>query len=177
VDLKPIFIPGKCASIDAFCQDHGLNWIDVLIRTHEESTLKSWCAQHIKRWGRTAIEIKMEFIWGLPPLECEVYEFEPKTNELLRQFQYCYNEETGGRDRIEKFSPPLGMVQIERADRNRYEKYLDMIVDKYMDQFAGRCYFDEKDDFMVRLLRLMVHYEPEKAEEVSDDRTQYIENL
>jgi hypothetical protein len=111
----------------------------------------------------------MEFIWGLPPLECEVYEFEPKTQELLRQFQYCYDEVTGARHRIEKASPPLGMVQIERSDRTRYEKYLEMIIDKYMEPFAERCYKDEKDDFMVRLLQLMVHYKPDKADEVSDD--------
>jgi hypothetical protein len=111
----------------------------------------------------------MEFIWGLPPLECEVYEFEPKTQELLRQFQYCYDEVTGARHRIEKASPPLGMVQIEHSDRTRYEKYLEMIIDKYMEPFAERCYKDEKDDFMVRLLQLMVHYKPDKADEVSDD--------
>jgi hypothetical protein len=62
---------------------------------------------------------------------------------------------------------------IEREDRQKYEKYLNMIVDNHMEQFAEVCYAGEKDDFMGRLLRLMVCYKPDRADEVSMRRFKF----
>ena len=147
-ELKSIFIP------------------EVITRLHEFQTLKDFCAEHIKRWKSVSITLEFNVIWTLPPITCEVYEFEPKTRELLRQFQYIKDPQTERRVRVEKASPPLAMLAIEQADRHKYDRYLTMIVDKYLEPFAELVYDYQNDDFSVRLLRLMVRFKPDNKEEV-----------
>lgn len=106
-------------------------------------------------------------IWGIPPIEFELYEFEPRTTELLRQFQYSLDLQTGTRGWVEKSSPPLAMVSIENEDRDRYEQYLNRVVDKHGDKFVDRCFKYEKDDFQGRLLKLMQQLKPDNKEQVS----------
>lgn len=147
-ELKSIFIP------------------DVITRLHEYQTLKNFCAEHIKRWNSVSITIEFDVIWTLPSITCEVYEFEPKTRELLRQFQYIKDEHSDRRVRVEKQSPPLAMLAIEQADRHKYDRYLTMIVDRHLEEFAELVYDYQNDDFSVRLLRLMVRFKPDNKEEV-----------
>lgn len=106
-------------------------------------------------------------IWGIPPIEFELYEFEPKTTELLRQFQYSLDLQTGTRGWVEKNSPPLAMVSIENEDRDRYEQYLNRVVDKHGDKFVDRCFKYEKDDFQGRLLKLMQQLKPDNKEQTA----------
>jgi len=148
-ELKPYFIPA------------------VITRIHEPQVLKQFCAQHIKRWSGVSIKLKFNVIWTLPALECEVYEFEPKTQELLRQFQYITDPETRRRTRVEKASPPLAMVQIDHEDRQKYDKYVTMIVEEHLEKFAERLYDIESEDFPTRLYRLMVRFHPDNKEEAS----------
>jgi len=147
-ELKAIFIP------------------EVITRMHEYQTLKDFCAEHIQRWRSVSITLEFNVIWTLPPITCEVYEFEPKTGELLRQFQYIKDPQTERRVRVEKASPPLAMLAIEQADRHKYDRYLTMIVEKYLEPFAELVYDYQNDDFSVRLLRLMVRFKPDNKEEV-----------
>jgi uncharacterized protein YggT (Ycf19 family) len=58
------------------------------------------------------------------------------------------------------------MLAIEQADRHKYDRYLNMIVDKYLEPFAELVYDYQNDDFSVRLLRLMVRFKPDNKEEV-----------
>jgi len=148
-ELKPFFTPA------------------VITRIHEPHVLKEFCALHIKRWSGVSIKLKFNVIWTLPALECEVYEFEPKTPELLRQFQYFVDPDTRRLSRVEKVSPPLAMVQIEHEDRQKYDKYVSMIVEKHLDKFAERLYDIESEDFPTRLYRLMVRFHPDNKEEAS----------
>ena len=148
-ELKPFFTPA------------------VITRIHEPHVLKEFCAEHIKRWSGVSIKLKLNVIWTLPALECEVYEFEPKTPELLRQFQYFVDPDTRRLSRVEKVSPPLAMVQIEHEDRQKYDKFLSMIVEKHLDKFAERLYDIESEDFPTRLYRLMVRFHPDNKEEAS----------
>jgi hypothetical protein len=139
---------------------------DVIGRLHTHDALKAWCGEHIHRWSGINIKLKFHVIWRLPPIECEVYEFEPKTRELLRDFQWFTNPETGRKQRVEKPSPPLAMVQIEHTDRQRYERYLNKIVDNYLEKFADICFDGVQDDFQGRLLRMMIRLKPDNKEEV-----------
>lgn len=148
-DLKSFFLP------------------DFLVRMGDKQVVSAFVEQHISRWRSTAIRIKLNMIWGIPPIEFELYEFEPKTNELLRQFQYSLNLQTGTRGWVEKNSPPLAMVSIENEDRDRYEEYLNRVVDKHLDKFVDRCFKYEKDEFQGRLLKLMQQLEPDNKEQVS----------
>lgn len=99
-------------------------------------------------------------------MECEVYEFEPRTKELLQKIEYFANGATGTREFVTTHSPPLGMVQIEDADRTKYDKYLTKIVDSHLDKFADRAFKFEKDDFQGRMLKLMVSLHPDQKDEV-----------
>jgi hypothetical protein len=146
-ELKPIFIP------------------DIINKTHEPQTLKAFVAEHIGRWSGSAIKMKFNCIFGLPPLELEVYEFEPRTMELLTKIEY-FMSRSNVREFVTTNSPPLGMVHIEDADRQKYDKYLNRLVDNHLDKFADRAFKFEKDDFQGRLLKLMVRLQPEQKDEV-----------
>jgi len=152
-DLKSYFLP------------------DFLTRMGDKQILSGFVDQHINRWLQQAFRVKLNLIWGIPAIEFELYEFEPKTNELLRQMQYCLNNSTGERGWVERCSPPLAMVQIENEDHERYEKYLNKVVDKHLDKFVDRCYKFEKDDFQGRLFKLMTKLQPESKEQVRSDIT------
>ena len=114
------------------------------------------------------MKLKFHVIWSLPPIECEVYEFEPKTMELLHEYQWRMNLETGRKQRIEKACPPLAMAQIEHTDRQKYDRYLNTIVDNHLERFSEICFDGLQDDFQGRLLRLMIRLKPENKEEVSN---------
>ncbi|KAF2433321.1 hypothetical protein EJ08DRAFT_74714 [Tothia fuscella] len=148
-ELKSIFIP------------------DILNKLHEPQTLKAFVGEHISRWSGSAIKLKFTCIFKLPPIECEVYEFEPRTSELLSKIEYFPSTTNGPRKFVETHSPPLGMVQLENVDRSRYDKYISMIVDKHLDKFADRVFKFEKDDFQGRMFRLMVSLQPDKRDEIA----------
>jgi hypothetical protein len=146
-ELKCVFIP------------------DILNKMHEPHALKAFVGEHIGGWSGTAIKLKFSCIWGLPPLELEVYEFEPRTSELLTKVEY-FMSRNNVREFVQTNSPPLGMVQIEDLDRQKYDRYLNRIVDNHLEKFADRAFKFEKDDFQGRLLKLMVNLRPEQKDEV-----------
>jgi len=86
--------------------------------------------------------------------------------ELLRKIEYLPSMTTGNREFVETHSPPLGMVQIDSEDRQKYDRYVNKIVDTYLDRFAAQAFKWEKDDFQGRLLTLMVHLHPDQKDEV-----------
>lgn len=141
---------------------------DLMTRVHTFGALETFCSVHIQRWFSVPIRIDFECSQDLPPLPCEVYEFEPKTTELLRQFQYVENPQTKKMERQEWACPPLAMMRIGQPDRRRYEGYLNEIADHHMLQFAHLCFDDEPDDFQTRLLLLMCSLRPEPKDEVSE---------
>jgi uncharacterized Ntn-hydrolase superfamily protein len=124
---------------------------------------------HIRRWSRNPVKLRINIIWGQEPMTLELHEFEPKTAELVRHLQSVLDEKTGKRNWVNKGSPPLALVSLEHEDRQVYEKYIDDIVDKpkNLEKFVERCYKYEKDDFQARLFRLMYEYQPTNKDEVS----------
>ncbi|KAF1815837.1 hypothetical protein P152DRAFT_390910 [Eremomyces bilateralis CBS 781.70] len=146
-DLKDYFIP------------------DVITSMHDTNTLKNFVNRHIRRFTGNTIRIKFTFIYGLPGLDHDVVEFEPKTNELLRQFQYIIDPATGRQDRVEKASPPLGITKFDNEDTKIWEKYLNDLVEHHLDGFAEICFEDEPNDFQFRLLKLMCNLKPEDKNE------------
>ncbi|KAF1983133.1 hypothetical protein K402DRAFT_396850 [Aulographum hederae CBS 113979] len=147
-DLKDTFLP------------------DFLTVQHLPKALLDFTDKHIRSWLSVSIKVKLTLIWGLPTVDLEMYEFEPKTGELERQFQYVLNPKTGKNERICKTSPPLGMMMIENTDKRRYDKFLNDVVDRHMDHFIKRCYGYESDDFQLRLLQLLAGYKPQEKDEI-----------
>jgi hypothetical protein len=131
---------------------------------HEPHSLRTFVGEHIGRWSGSGIKLKFNCIWGLPPLELEVYEFEPRTMELLTKVEYITRNNVG--EFVESNSPPLGMVHIEDEDRQKYDRYLNKLVDNHLEKFADRAFKFEKDDFQGRLLKLMVRLRSDQKDEV-----------
>ncbi|KIW03298.1 uncharacterized protein PV09_05510 [Verruconis gallopava] len=148
-DLRPYFIP------------------DFLARSGDQKVLKEFMQNHVRRWRREPIKIRINIIWGQAPMELELCEFEPKTAELVRHLQGVLDERTGKREWVNKGSPPLAMLAIEQEDRHAYERFIDNIVDNpvNLQRFVERCYKFEKDDFQSRLFRLIFEYQPAQRDE------------
>lgn len=140
---------------------------NLMTRIHTLDALGACCSVHVQRWFGVPIRIDFECGQNLPPLPCEVHEFEPKTPELLRQFQYVGNPQSKRMERQEWACPPLAMMQIDQPGRRRYEEYLNEIADHHMLQFARLCFDDEPNDFQTRLLLLMCSLKPEPKSQVS----------
>lgn len=166
MDLTVYFLPGKRRT--SHNRNLGVNpEKDLMTRIHKPEVLKAFCKKHIQRWSSVPIQVSFTCGRGLPPLPCEVYKFQPKTAELLRQFQYMVNPHTKRLERHEKSCPPLAMMQLDKPDRRRYEGYVNEIVDDHMIHFAHICFDDESNDFQTRLLLLMCSIKPELKDEVS----------
>lgn len=146
--------------------DYCLTATDILNKVHDPQQLRAFVGEHIGRWSGSAIKLKFTCIFKLPPIECEVYEFEPKTAELLSRTEYFPNTTNGPREFVVTHSPPIGMVHIEDADRTKYDKYISMIVDKHLDKFADRVFKFEKDNFQSHIFKLMVGLRPGQKDEV-----------
>ncbi|KAF2842791.1 hypothetical protein M501DRAFT_993562 [Patellaria atrata CBS 101060] len=128
---------------------------ELMVGIHDEKVLRQFGDKHIRRWTGNHVQLALVPGQGLPPLTCETYEFHPSTGELLRQFQYKNNPDTGECTREIKKSPPLGMQQLNAHNLRQYETYIDTIADKYPDQFIELFYGEEDNDFSERLLKLI----------------------
>ncbi|KAK3080797.1 hypothetical protein LTS18_013006 [Coniosporium uncinatum] len=142
---------------------------DLITAQHQPHALKSFVAEHVGRWLGQTVRVKIQLIWDMPKVNCEMYEFEPKTNELEHQLQYLFNRATGTQEVVQKRSPPMAMTQIENSDRKQYDNFLNEVVAHFMPAFAQRRYGCESDDFQLRLLKLMISLkEQERGKEEQD---------
>ncbi|KAK7625846.1 hypothetical protein IWX50DRAFT_439593 [Phyllosticta citricarpa] len=137
----------------------------IMTSIHTQQALKDFVCQHTTGWTDVRIRLRLIPGRGLPAMPCEAYEFVPKTIEPQRQFQYFKNSKTGMPLRSERPSPPLGMVQIENGDKDRYTKYIDDIIQNYFPAFAQMYCSDDGYDFNLRLLELLRNLKPEAKDE------------
>lgn len=103
----------------------------------------------------------------MPRIPVKVYEFVPKTNELLVQLQYRTDPKTLQRVQVRKQSPALGMVHINHNEEKKYDKYINDIVDHHLDAFGELCWMEDDNDFQQKLFRLMTRVKPKSDDEVS----------
>ncbi|TKA76155.1 hypothetical protein B0A49_03729 [Cryomyces minteri] len=121
---------------------------------HELEELRAFYGQHVDSVYQDALEVEFESGHG-PKIICEVYQFKPRTPELLRQLQYVKNSFTGKYEAREERSPPLAMQLMENRDVSLYDSYLDLFVEHHLPGFPRCCFADEPDNFQPRLLALM----------------------
>jgi hypothetical protein len=133
---------------------------------HENSQLTNFVTLHIRQWSNVEVTLRLTCGQGLPYISCKVYEFAPKTQELLRQFQYTTDTRTGECIREQKSSPPLGMIQLNHKDEQRYDRYINDIVDNYLVHFAYACFAEEQHDFQRTLFLMMTRLRPKADDEV-----------
>ncbi|KAK4962177.1 hypothetical protein LTR66_012782 [Elasticomyces elasticus] len=132
-DLAEIFLPSVMKSI------------------HERETIFAFVDQHVHRWRTSPIRVSLTSGHG-PPLCLNMYEFEPKTTELLSQHQYTRDPDTHKSIRWSKLSPPLGIRQEDDNDVARFEAYINLIIDDHLLGFSSVFFADEIDDCPARLL-------------------------
>ncbi|OCL13162.1 hypothetical protein AOQ84DRAFT_125180 [Glonium stellatum] len=133
---------------------------------HENSQLTNFVALHIRQWSNIEVTLRLTCGQGLPYISCKVYEFAPKTQELLRQFQYTTNPGTGQCICELKKSPPLGMIQLNHKDEQRYDRYINEIVDNYLGPFGYVCFVEEQNEFQQTLFLMMTRLRPKADDEI-----------
>lgn len=126
----------------------------------------SLAQDQIRRVTGAGVPVELLCIFGLPSIPCELYEFEPKDQSALKQVRYFQNPETNVFEPIWSDVLPLAFLQLDREDSRKYDEYVTTIVDNHLEKFAHRYYYDEDDDFLPRLLKLMIQLKPAQREEV-----------
>lgn len=125
---------------------------------HHKNTIEDTVKDEVVRW-KGAVTIILTAGFG-PDLTWEAYEFEPRSDDLLLQYQFFINEQTRTMERRDKWSPPLGIKELGREER-AFEAYLDEILhtERHLLDFAEVCYVSESshETFQEDLLTSMCH--------------------
>lgn len=126
---------------------------DTIWTSHEETQVKSFVEERIHSWHDGVI-IKVPLSCGCGPLIdwVSMCEFVPKENhkDLKIQLQYVTDAD-GVRQRVNRRSPCLALQRIGKTsgDFERYNKFIDEIIDHDLDNFTQK-YYEGKDEFAVR---------------------------
>jgi len=126
---------------------------------HQKQFIEDTVSREVREWDtRNPIDVYLTSGYG-PALRWKVYEFKPRTPELLTQHQYLQDRNTGQEYRIEKYSPPLALLKIDSSDQHQFEIYLDRLMHpSQLWDFGWTMYEEETqihDDFQARLVDKM----------------------
>jgi hypothetical protein len=141
-------------------------FIRVLAMPYEESHVVHFVGACIHHWMSEEITIYVTCGSRLPRIPVKVYEFMPSTSNHLEQIEYRRDPLTQLMTCVVKQSPPLGMMHISYHEEKRYSKYIDDIVENYLDVFGETCWLEEDNGFQTVLFRLMASLRPRHADEV-----------
>ena len=127
---------------------------------HQKQTIEDCVNDQVLDWDlQNPIDVYLTSGYG-PALRWRMYEFKPRTEELLGQFQYLQNPATGAEQRFQKYSPPFGLIKLDSVDDQHFENYLEQLLGTdYLWDFGWTCFEEETqvdpDAFQARLLQLM----------------------
>lgn len=97
---------------------------------HQKQGIEDCVHQQVQAWDHTRpVEVLLTSGYG-HPLPWVLHEFKPATAELLKQYQYLQDVDTGQSVRFEKWSPPLGIIKLDPSHVWRFERYLDEAHDR-----------------------------------------------
>lgn len=134
---------------------------------HEDQYLTGFVTRHISHWGNTEHTLLMTCGQKhMPKISVKVYEFAPLDQELLISRQYVTNPVTHKRELVERRSPPLGMVQINQNEEDRYKNYIKDIVENHIDAFGRLAWMEDDNDFQEKLFKLMIKVKCKNKDEV-----------
>lgn len=126
-----------------------------MIVMHQKQAIEDCMNDQVLDWDRqNSIDINLTSGYG-PALTWKVYEFKPRTPELLKQFQYLQDVSTGTTTRYTKYSPPLGILKVDTSDLDRFETYMERLLhEDHLWDFGWTCFEEETqiDDFQAQLL-------------------------
>lgn len=127
---------------------------------HQKQTIEDCVNDQVVEWDQQSpIDVYLTSGYG-PALRWKLYEFRPRTDELLGQFQYLQNPTTGRTQRYQKYSPPFGLLKLDSSDDMHFEEYLDQLMHPdYLWDLGWTCFEEEtqvdEDCFQARMLDLM----------------------
>ena len=161
-DFVHDFLPRKSRS---FHKVSDLNLADPTAKAtmtlmHQKQTIEDTVADQVLRWDREhPITVYLTSGYG-PPLRWTLHEFEPRTNDLLGQFQYLQDPATGLQKRVHKYSPPFGLLKLDSNDDEYLNTYLETLLRSEYIWDMGWTFYEEEsqvdeDNFQARLLASM----------------------
>jgi hypothetical protein len=125
---------------------------------HTKQNIEDCVRYQVHSWDYTRpVEVYLTSGYG-HPLRWILYEFQPTTLELLGQFQYIQDVNTGQSIRCEKWSPPLGLTKLEPSDDYHFKNYLDeLMTPEVLADFPWRCFEEESqiNDFQATMLAMI----------------------
>ena len=127
---------------------------------HQKQTIEDCVNDQVVGWDReNPIDVYLTSGYG-PALRWKLYEFKPKTTELLGQFQYLQDPQTGFSQRRQKYSPPFGLIKLDGSDDSHFEEYLEQLLSPdYLWDLGWTCFEEETqvepDAFQAKLLDLI----------------------
>lgn len=96
---------------------------------HQKQTIEDSVASSVLAWDpNNGIDIYLSSGYG-PPLLWKVFEFRPKNDEYLHQFQYYQDNDTDQMVRTVNYSPPYGLLKIDTSDETHLDGYLDQLLE------------------------------------------------
>ena len=127
---------------------------------HQKQTIEDTVKDQVLRWDKNRpLHVNLTSGYG-PALVWKLYEFQPRTRDLLGQFQYLQNPDTGFTERLHKYSPPFGLMKLDASDDSRFEEYMEELLSpEYLSDFGWTCFEEEcqvdPDHFQAKLLHMM----------------------
>ncbi|KAK5113918.1 hypothetical protein LTR85_010451 [Meristemomyces frigidus] len=139
---------------------------------HQKQTIEDCVKDQVLRWDmENSIDVYLTSGYG-PALRWKLYEFLPRTNELLGQLQYLQNPATRASTRYQKYSPPFGLAKLDTSDDGHFEAYMECLLEhQHLWDFGWTCFEEETqiNDFQAQLLDLMcVLYTQTQDPDLSD---------
>lgn len=125
---------------------------------HQKQGIEDCVQKQVQAWDYTRpVEVLLTSGYGRP-LPWVLNEFKPATAELLQQYQYLQDVETGQSVRFEKWSPPLGITKLDPSDIWRFEMYLDELMTvEHLPELPWTFYEEESqfDGFQATMLDMI----------------------
>ena len=127
---------------------------------HQKQTIEDCVNDQVLEWDHSnPIDVYLTCGYG-PALRWKLYEFRPRTDELLNQLQYLQDPATGVSHRCQKYSPPFGLTKLDQSDDRHFETYLDQLMSSdYLWDLGWTCFEEETQvdpqAFQANLLDLM----------------------
>lgn len=129
-----------------------------MAQTHELGVMRGYVNRRMNGWrwpeGSVGIVVDLTVGYG-PTLTWPMHEFVPRTRDAVVQLQWILDGQ-GRRTCIERYSPPLAIRTLGQRDYDRFESFVDRLIDEHLEQFK-QTYCEEQDDepFRRDLLSLL----------------------
>ncbi|KAJ8608362.1 hypothetical protein MRB53_039702 [Persea americana] len=131
-----------------------------MTQVNEKQWLEDCVIREVDVWDhQNSMDVFLSTGYG-PPLQWKLYEFRPKTAELLEQLQYFQDVSTGRTMSRLKYSLPLGLLKVDPGDEAQFDAYVqELLHPEHLSGLGKAFYYEEslvdKHGFQEKLLQCM----------------------